>query len=93
MYNELLFRGYEVKVYNDGKHEIDFLAVKNGLQYYIQVAYTVTDEKTYDRELAGFKTIDNISQKILITNDEVDYSTSTVKHIRLKDFLQSENYL
>lgn len=93
VYNELLFRGYEVKVYNDGKHEIDFLAVKNGLQYYIQVAYTVTDEKTYDRELAGFKTIDNISQKILITNDEVDYSTSTVKHIRLKDFLQSENDL
>ena len=32
----------------------------------------------------------NARQKILITNDEIDYSTSTVRHITLKEFLESE---
>lgn len=31
--------------------------------------------------------MDNSSKKILITNDDIDYSTSTVEHIKLKDFL------
>ena len=31
--------------------------------------------------------IDHLSQKILITNDDIDYSTSVVRHIKLKDFL------
>ena len=41
----------------------------------------------YNREVSAFANIDNLSQKILITNDDIDYSTSTVKHIKLKDFL------
>lgn len=31
--------------------------------------------------------MDNLTQKIIITNDDIDYSTSTVRHIKLKDFL------
>ena len=34
---------------------------------------------------------DNLSQKILITNDEIDYSTSTIKHIKFKDFVLLES--
>ena len=34
-----------------------------------------------------FNNIDNNSKKILITNDEIDYSTSVIEHIKLKDFL------
>ena len=30
------------------------------------------------------------NQKILITNDVIDYSTSTVRHIKLEDFLMME---
>lgn len=89
VYNELLYQGYALQVYNDGKHEIDFLAVRNGLRYYIQVAYSVAEEKAYEREFAAFKNVDNTYQKILITNDEIDYSTSAIRHIKLKDFLTS----
>ena len=53
----------------------------------MQVAYSVAEDKAYNREFEAFKGIDNLSQKILITNDEIDYSTSIVKHIKLKDFL------
>ena len=47
----------------------------------------MADEKTYNREFSAFANIDNLSQKIIITNDDIDYSTSVIKHIKLKDFL------
>ena len=87
VYNELVYMGYEVYVYNNGGKEIDFLAAKDGKQYFVQVAYSVAEDKAYAREFDAFKNIDNLSQKIIITNDDIDFSTSTVRHIKLKDFL------
>lgn len=87
VYLELVYMGYDVQVYNNGGKEIDFLAMRANKKYYVQVAYSVADDKAYAREFEAFKSIDNLSRKILITNDEIDYSTSTVCHIRLKDFL------
>ena len=91
VYNELIYMGYKVNVFNNNGREIDFLAQKNNKKYYIQVAYSIAEEKTYNREFSAFANIDNLSQKIIITNDEIDYSTSTIKHIKLKDFLLMEN--
>lgn len=87
VYHELLYMNYDIRVYNNAGREIDFLARSGNKNYFIQVAYSVAEEKAYSREFDAFKNIDNLSQKILITNDEIDYSTSTVRHIRLKDFL------
>lgn len=91
VYNELIYMGYEIYVYNNNGKEVDFLATKNSKQYFVQVAYSVAEDKTYQREFSAFKDIDNLSQKIIITNDDIDYSTSTVKHIKLKDFLLMES--
>jgi hypothetical protein len=90
VYNELLYMGYDLKVFDNKGKEIDFIANKDGKTYMIQVAYSVVDEKAYNREFDVFKDLDNLNQKIIITNDDIDYSTSTVKHIRLKDFLMME---
>ena len=79
--------GYEVYVYNNRGQEIDFIADKGQREYLIQVAYTVAEEKAYDREMGAFAGLDNAREKILITNDDFDYSTSTVRHVKLKDFL------
>ncbi len=87
VYNELVYRGYEISVYNHKGREIDFRASKDGKLYLIQVAYSVAERKAYDREFSAFASIDNAMKKILITNDDIDYSTSTVYHYRLKDFL------
>jgi len=87
VYNELVYMGYEIYVYNNGGREIDFLVTKGSKQYYVQVAYSVAEDKAYTREFSAFKNIDNLSQKIIITNDDIDYSTSAVRHIKLKDFL------
>lgn len=91
IYNELVYMHYNVTVYNNNGKEIDFLAQKDNKKYYIQVAYSVAEDKTYEREFSAFSNIDNLSQKIIITNDEIDYSTSAVKHIKLKDFLLMES--
>ena len=87
VYNELLFMGYDLKLYDNNGKEIDFIATKEGKSYFIQVAYSVLDEKAYQRELGAFANLDNSNQKILITNDDIDDSTSTVRHIKFKDFL------
>lgn len=90
IYNELVYMGYKMRVLNSGRGEIDFVAEMNGKKYYIQVAYSVAEEKAYEREMGAFENVDNDGQKILITTDELDYSTSMVRHIKLKDFLLME---
>ncbi len=79
--------GYEISVYSNKGKEIDFRAEKDGKVYLVQVAYSVAEDKAYDREFSAFSGIDNSVKKIIITNDEIDYSTSTVYHYKLKDFL------
>jgi len=92
VYNELIYRGYNLSVYRCDSQEIDFLAVKNGKKYLVQVAYSIADEETYKREFALFGKLDQSICKIIITMDDVDFSTSTVKHIKLKDFLQIQDF-
>lgn len=87
VYNELIYMGYKINVYNKNGKEIDFVAQKENKIYYIQATYSLVDEKAYNREFRAFNDLDNLSQKIIISNDDIDYSTSTIKHIKLKDFL------
>lgn len=66
---ELLRRGYEVYVgkYND--FEIDFVAKKDGLAEYYQVALSVRGQDTLERELRPFRLIKDNYPKFLITLD------------------------
>ncbi len=91
VYNELIYMGYQLSVFSNRRSEIDFLAQKDGRKYYIQVAYSVLDDKAYQREFRAFENVDPLSQKILITTDELDYSTSIVRHIRFRDFLAMQS--
>ena len=90
VYNELVYRGYDINVFKYENDEVDFRATKNGKVHYIQVAYSVLDEKAYKREFKAFNKMDYTYDKVLITNDEIDYTTSMVRHIKLKDFLELE---
>ena len=87
VYNELIYMGYSLQVYNNNGREIDFIAIKGNKKFFIQVALSVADEKAYDREFSAFEKLDSLNQRILITNDDIDYSTSTVKHIKFIDFV------
>jgi uncharacterized protein len=91
VYNELLYMGYDVSVFDNRGKGIDFLAQKENLKYYIQVAYSVAEDKAYDREFNAFNNLSQIDKKIIITTDEIDYSTSNIEHISLKKFIQLTN--
>jgi len=91
VYHELIYRGYTVTVYDNNGREIDFLAEKDMKKTYVQVAYSVVEEKAWKREFSAFSGIPAYERKIIITNDEIDYSTSAVEHIRLVDFLQYDD--
>ena len=90
VYNELVYRGFSVTVFDNYGKEIDFLAEKDRKKIYVQVAYSVAEEKTWKREFEAFSGIPAYDRKVIITHDDVDYSTSAVEHIRLVDFLQSK---
>ena len=67
VYNELLYMGYNLQVYHDGAHEIDFVANKGNKQYYIQIAYSVAEEKAYEREFGAFAKLDNSYLRSILT--------------------------
>jgi len=70
VYLELIRRGYDVYVGQYGDMEVDFVAMnENGIQYF-QVAASIRDEKTLERELKPLLKIDDHYPKILLTLDE-----------------------
>ena len=50
VYNELIYRGYNVSVGNNNGKEIDFIATKYNQKEYYQVAYTLASKETEERK-------------------------------------------
>lgn len=88
VYLELLRRGYKVYVGKVDDLEIDFVAEnRNGLTYY-QVALTVRDEQTLNRELKSFKKTGDHYPKILLTLDmDLDADYDGITKINVVDWL------
>lgn len=88
VYLELLRRGYEVHIGKLGSAEVDFIAIgENGEEYY-QVAYTVEDSSTLEREIAPLNAIRDHNPKFLLTIDFVPViSHNGIKQINALDWL------
>lgn len=90
VYNQLLFKGYSVVVGVLNGSEIDFIAEKNGEKNYFQVALTINDTKTIEREFGNLKNISDNYQKTVITLDAFSGITHEgIKTISLERFLLS----
>lgn len=85
---ELHRRNMQVWIGKADNLEVDFVARdKDGYTKYIQVAYTVKEQKTLDRELAPFMRIPDFNERLLLTMDYETGSRNGVKQMNVVDWL------
>ena len=88
VYNELIYRGYDVKIGNLENGEIDFIALKDGNKEYYQVCFQIgDDEKINEREFGVYKKIEDNYPKYVISTDKFDLSQDGIIHKNIIDFL------
>ncbi|AQQ14282.1 hypothetical protein CGLAU_01455 [Corynebacterium glaucum] len=90
---ELQRQRYEVFTGISRGGEIDFLARRDDVTLYIQVALTAMDPTVLDRELSSFVGLPPGSHCILITGDRVRLATGNVDQINAFDFLSRQAQL
>ena len=87
---ELRRRDYQIWVGKTDNLEVDFVVRdKNGYTQYIQVAYTVKERTTLERELAPFNKISDFNERLLITMDHETGNHDGIKQINAVDWLLS----
>ncbi len=92
VYNELIFKGYDVYIGKLKDAEVDFVAIKDKKIKYIQVSLYLNSEETINREFGAYKSIQDNYPKYVISLDDVDMSTNGIKHLNVFEFLLNEDF-
>ncbi len=71
VYFELVRRGFAVNIGKYGTQEVDFVCRKDTVYSYFQVTASMIDEKTFAREMAPLKVIQDNYPKIVLTLDNL----------------------
>ena len=88
VYLELLRRGYDVYVGKINEFEVDFVAQNSRGTSYFQVALTVRDEKTLQRELRPLQSIRDHYPKMILTLDEdPETQYDGIRRVNARDWL------
>ena len=88
VYLELIRRGYKVYIGKIDNNEVDFIAINELGEEYYQVAYSVLDEKTLQRELTPLENIRDHNAKYLLTMDFTPYTSHNgIKQINVLEWL------
>ena len=83
-------KNYQISVGNIGNLECDFIIRKMDDYFYAQVAMTIMEEKTANREYEPFMHIRDNYPKYLVTMDRIDMSKDGIIHLNLYDFLMGK---
>ena len=87
VYNELLYRGYDVKIGKTYKGKIDFVAMKDGKKCFIQVAYLLSSDDVIEREFGAYDSVRDPSPKYVLSLDEYDMSKDGIIHFNIEEWL------
>ena len=105
IYNELIYRGYNVDVgvvevrSDDGNKkkqlEVDFVANQGNKRYYIQSAFALSDQEKMDQEQASLIKISDSFKKIIVVNSNTPVwrNDQGILVMNLYDFLLNEDSL
>jgi predicted AAA+ superfamily ATPase len=74
VYLELLKAEFQVYVGALRDKEIDFVATKNKKTLFVQVAFTLENEATFQREFGNLLSLKNNHPKVIVTMDELPYT-------------------
>ena len=84
---ELKRKGYRVYIGKNDETEVDFVVETEDEYIYIQVALSVREESTLQRELKSLESISNHYKKYIITLDYDTNNYNGIKQISAMDFL------
>ena len=88
---ELIRRGFEVYIGVLRNKEIDFVAIKQGEKMYIQVAYDISEQKTFDREVSPLLDIKDAFPKMLIARTyQPEYKHEGIRIIDVAEWLRND---
>jgi predicted AAA+ superfamily ATPase len=88
---ELLRRGGEISIGKIADKEIDFIVRKGSILEYYQVALTVRDVKTLERELRSLNAVkDNYPKFLLTMDDDPPSDNNGIRQINVLDWLTEE---
>lgn len=88
VYFELLRRGGKIYAGRNNDKEIDFVVQKpNNERAYYQVAFTVNDEKTFEREISAFRNLPDNYPRYLLTLDYDNTNIEGIQKINVIDWL------
>jgi predicted AAA+ superfamily ATPase len=90
VYNELVYRGYEVTVGNLKNAEIDFIATRFEEKIYIQVCHILYEQSVIDREFGAYKKIDDNYPKYVISMDTFNFSQNGIIHQNIIEWLLAD---
>jgi len=87
VFNELVRRGYSVKIGKIRNKEIDFVCEKHDNKIYVQVAYILSSSETIEREFSPLMDVPDKYDAYVLSMDEFDMSRDGIKHKNIIDFL------
>jgi len=90
MYVYLSSKDYRLSVGRVGKLECDFIARRGQGYTYIQIAMTIADPQTEEREYRPFRSIRDNFPKYLFTLDPLPSQRDGIRHCNLIDFIMSD---
>lgn len=93
LYIYLRMKNYQISVGKIGNLECDFIIRKNNEYFYSQVAMTILDENTANREFEPFKHIRDNYKKYLFTIDQLLQDRDGVKNVNLIEFVKNNQEL
>lgn len=93
VFTYLKAKGYSLSIGKIGKLECDFIARKNNDYFYAQVAMTIAERSTEDREYASLEKIKDNYPKYLFTLDPLLQRRNGIIHKNLADFMKNNEDL